>query len=806
MEKTVSARERYSLKGFCLVLLAGLLVSFQPVMAGEPAPPAGMCTVNAAAWPFSFSADFSGESGYRLNYPGTGWTYDSSRIPQRNATPAPVRQLVLGPNDKPAELYDNPVSSGTGETWVLVSRLEAVAGSSESITFEDKGLEDHDVFAVLDSAGNILGRYPASGSDNVNNDAGSGGAVTISFTMPADGVAYAYTWVADFGVSWGAHVNNTCRTDYSDAPSGYGTATHTVKKGLIQLGSTLTADGSAVVSADDASDDSVVTAPPLFRNTVSYTVELAVTNITGGAATLHGWIDFDRNGTFDTDEHASIPVANGDTTASLSWQGLTGLGVGSTFARLRLTTDTLTAADVATAASDGEVEDYTITIIDQDLDGDGLTNAQEALLGTDPEDADTDNDGISDGIEDANQNGVVDAGETSPLDADSDDDGLSDGAEDANHNGTVDTGETDPLNADTDADGLQDGTELGMTAAITGGSSTGTNPVSYTGTDTGTFIPDADDSTTTDPLDPDTDGGGVCDGSLAVSGTCEAGEDANNNGAIDAGETNPNLDSDDPQSPLKLQVRAWLQGAYNTTGMMRDDLRIKGLLPLQQPYGSTAYAHAGTETTNSTVLAVTGADAAVDWMLVELWDAAGTTQLARQAVLIQRDGDLMDSSAGSTELQFPGLAAGSYQVLVRHRNHLDIRTLNAVALNTATATLVDLGLPATATLGDYSRLEVGTLALMWAGDINASQSIIGSGPGLDSNVMLGQVLSAEANTQHNSNYILNGYYSGDLNLDGRNIFAGPGNDSNLLLGNILSHPLNVANAANYIISGGLRWQ
>ncbi|MCB1639554.1 MAG: hypothetical protein KDI15_11980, partial [Thiothrix sp.] len=82
-------------------------------------------------------------------------------------------------------------------------------------------------------------------------------------------------------------------------------------------------------------------------------------------------------------------------------------------------------------------------------------------------------------------------------------------------------------------------------------------------------------------------------------------------------------------------------------------------------------------------------------MLVELWDAAGTTQLARQAVLIQRDGDLMDSSAGSTELQFPGLAAGSYQVLVRHRNHLDIRTLNAVALNTATATLVDLGLPAT---------------------------------------------------------------------------------------------------------------
>ncbi|MCB1621773.1 MAG: hypothetical protein KDI44_13655 [Thiothrix sp.] len=258
-------------------------------------------------------------------------------------------------------------------------------------------------------------------------------------------------------------------------------------------------------------------------------------------------------------------------------------------------------------------------------------------------------------------------------------------------------------------------------------------------------------------------------------------------------------------SILKLQVRIWLQGAYDsTTGLMRDDLRVRELLPLQQPYGGTAYAYNGTEATNSALLAVTGADAAVEWMLIELWNASGDTQLARQAVLIQRDGDLMDSSSGSTTLQFPDLPAGSYQVLVRHRNHLDIRTLNAVALNTTTATLVDLTLPATLTLGDHSRRETATLAQMWAGDINANQSIIGSGPGQDSNVMLGQILAAVANTHYNSNYILNGYHSGDLNLDGRIIFAGPGNDANLLLGNILSHTQNVVNAANYIINSGLK--
>jgi len=117
-----------------------------------------------------------------------------------------------------------------------------------------------------------------------------------------------------------------------------------------------------------------------------------------------------------------------------------------------------------------------------DSDGDGLTDAIEATLGTDPYDADTDDDGIPDGLEDANHNGVVDAGETSALLADS------------------------------DGDGIQDGTELGYTLAMVGPD-----------TDTGVFVPDADPTTTTNPLSNDTDGDGIPDGV----------EDANANGRVD---------------------------------------------------------------------------------------------------------------------------------------------------------------------------------------------------------------------------------------------------------------------------------
>nr|WP_236673441.1 Ig-like domain-containing protein [Comamonas sp. JC664] len=154
-----------------------------------------------------------------------------------------------------------------------------------------------------------------------------------------------------------------------------------------------------------------------------------------------------------------------------------------------------------------------------DSDGDGLTDAEEIALGTDPNNPDTDGDGLPDGIE------VLVAG-TDPLDDDTDDDGILDGNEDANHNGIVDEGETDPKLWDTDGDFLSDGLEIGLTAP------------QGTGTDMTRFVADADPTTTTDPLNRDTDNGSVWDGI----------EDANRNGRVDPGETDPLNPADDVDS------------------------------------------------------------------------------------------------------------------------------------------------------------------------------------------------------------------------------------------------------------------
>jgi uncharacterized repeat protein (TIGR01451 family)/MYXO-CTERM domain-containing protein len=126
-----------------------------------------------------------------------------------------------------------------------------------------------------------------------------------------------------------------------------------------------------------------------------------------------------------------------------------------------------------------------------DADGDGISDDAEEGLGSDPDDADSDDDGVPDGSELA-------------PDRDSDGDGL-----------------INVLDADSDDDALFDGTELGLDCD---------------GDDVdlarGNCIADADmGTTTTSPVDADTDDGGARDGS----------EDFDRNGRVDAGETDPTV-------------------------------------------------------------------------------------------------------------------------------------------------------------------------------------------------------------------------------------------------------------------------
>lgn len=186
----------------------------------------------------------------------------------------------------------------------------------------------------------------------------------------------------------------------------------------------------------------------------------------------------------------------------------------------------------------------------------------------------------------------------------------------------------------------------------------------------------------------------------------------------------------------------FLEGPFNaTSGMMRTDLKAANLIPLQEPYTALGH-HAGNETVSSTVIATYQV---VDWVLVELRNSNDNTQIvATRAALLMRDGRVVDVD-GTSSVSFP-VAAGNYQVSIRHRNHLGIMATNTYQLST-TPTTVNYNL--VGLYGNQPVTTVGGTRLLWMGDAN-SDNIVNA--------------ADRSMTWNQRNSFL--YQGGDVNLDG----------------------------------------
>lgn len=188
--------------------------------------------------------------------------------------------------------------------------------------------------------------------------------------------------------------------DFGDAPASYGGAMHLLP-GLVAVPDGLPANGvttninapgfplgallppdsgflgssgpdsepGSQHSADARGDDNSGSAGPNEEDAWPSGDVLAITELAqqiqrtiscNGSGTVAGWIDFNRNGTFDAGERAQGACSGG--SAALSWTVPADVSPGTSFVRLRYASD---AADVQLptgVAQDGEVEDHLLDI------------------------------------------------------------------------------------------------------------------------------------------------------------------------------------------------------------------------------------------------------------------------------------------------------------------------------------------------------------------------------------------------------------------------------------------------------------
>jgi len=300
---------------------------------------------------------------------------------------------------------------------------------------------------------------------------------------------------------------------------------------------------------------------------------------------------------------------------------------------------------------------------------------------------------------------------------------------------------------------------------------------------------------------------------------------------------------------ITVNARVYLEGALinstsvgetNLRPLMRDDLRFnpynsQRVIPDQDIYKvpyivnsftkvdvTPHYTHVGpgalpqytTISDPFTVFAVSGENAIVDWIFVELRDKNDyTSVLATRSGLVQRDGDIVDLD-GTSGLLFDNMAEDFYFVVVRHRSHLGVMTKFPLP-SSEIETLVDFTDPDTPTFDfgntgneyNYSGLAQKSLQVvgedkmaLWAGDFDGDGVICYIADNSDCNVMQHEVAGFDLNLNPMYKVTFNGsvgYLQSDYDMSGKVKFTPPEDDRNLVLEQVLFYSQNTEVRTNF---------
>jgi uncharacterized repeat protein (TIGR01451 family) len=176
--------------------------------------------------------------------------------------------------------------------------------------------------------------------------------------------------------------------DFGDAPASFdtgGAASHIISD--LSIGSAIDAENPTTINGgatgtplivsgpntvaagnnnntggDGADEDGIAGWGTITTTATTYSTTISLSGV-NRAARICGWVDFNRNGSFDNPaERACADAIAGQTTATLNWSGLTGLTAGNNYARLRLSYDLTGVQNPKGPLNSGEVEDYQLTI------------------------------------------------------------------------------------------------------------------------------------------------------------------------------------------------------------------------------------------------------------------------------------------------------------------------------------------------------------------------------------------------------------------------------------------------------------
>jgi hypothetical protein len=251
-----------------------------------------------------------------------------------------------------------------------------------------------------------------------------------------------------------------------------------------------------------------------------------------------------------------------------------------------------------------------------------------------------------------------------------------------------------------------------------------------------------------------------------------------------------------------IALRVFLQGPFNSVTLdMHDSLRAQGLLPTVEPYTALGFSYTGAgwpDALDPAVFTVTGPDAIVDWIIVDMGVDGGVinpgdAEHYSRPALVQRDGDVV-ALDGTWPLPLT-MRYGSYRTAVRHRNHLGAIVRFGEGFGGYTSAVDFTLYSATAC---FSEAMHGDSLLfnerqLWSGDVTWNRQLRYVGAGDDRDPILQAIGGIQP-----LNVVSGVYSNADVNMDGQIKYTGFNNDRDPILMNIGGwNPLAVRNQIGF---------
>ncbi|MEO8066880.1 MAG: choice-of-anchor B family protein [Flavobacteriales bacterium] len=231
---------------------------------------------------------------------------------------------------------------------------------------------------------------------------------------------------------------------------------------------------------------------------------------------------------------------------------------------------------------------------------------------------------------------------------------------------------------------------------------------------------------------------------------------------------------------LSLRSKVMLDGPYDSnTLLMHDSLRVRNMVPSTQPYTALGLPPLNTPAVGGlspAVLAVTGNNALVDWVAVELRDPLSPTTVKARAIgVVQRDGDIV-ATDGTSPIQF-SVAVNDYLIAVRHRTHLGAMMATAQRVSISEKSY-DFTNGSLALFGTNATKTIGAVQVLWAGNAVNDVELKYTGTANDRD----PILVAVGGTVPTAT--VSGYLPTDVNMDGTVKYTGAVNDRDRILVNV----------------------